>query len=93
MFGSEILEGRFVDSRSDQGTYADILIGQSKEPLAKSKGSLANIGNAATMTTKSTKGTPVFLVINLLRVRRLCLALGHVFRHAREVFGIVRSCR
>ena len=41
-----------VDSRSDQGTYADILIGQSKEPLAKSTGSLANSGNAATMATK-----------------------------------------
>ena len=41
-----------VDSRSDQGTYADILIGQSKEPLAKSRGLLANSGNAATMATK-----------------------------------------
>ena len=42
-----------VDSRSDQGTYADILIGQSKEPFAKRKGALANSGNAATMTSKA----------------------------------------
>ena len=42
-----------VDSRSDQGTYADILIGQSKEPFAKRKGALANSGNAATMTSNA----------------------------------------
>ena len=44
---------RSVDSRSDQDTYADILIGQSKEPFAKRKGALANSGNAATMTSNA----------------------------------------